>query len=207
MPPEVQVNRPGDFVIVVRNTGRVPAYEVKVFDEVPKGTRFISADPAPTSNNSGQLIWELKTLNPGQERSIKMKLMPLQAGEIGSVAHVAFSAKASGKTVCTQPKLEISAEGPGEVLIGDDVIINIQVTNVGTGNAENVLLQEDVPDALDFVNGLRQLEYPVGMLRPGEQRKVQLRLKAARIGSARNLLVAHGEGNLTAQDTPITVAN
>ena len=65
-----------------------------------------------------------------------MKLMPLQAGEIGSVAHVAFSAKASGKTVCTQPKLEISAEGPGEVLIGDDVIINIQVTNVGTGNAE-----------------------------------------------------------------------
>jgi len=198
-PPEVQVNRPSVFSILVKNTGRVPANQVTVFDEVPEGTEFIESEPAPSTHRSGQLSWDLATLAPGEERMIRLKLLPQRPGEIGSVAQVTFSASASAKTTCTQPKLELTAQAPDEVLIGQEIILDITVKNTGTGKAESVLIQEDVPEALEFATGQRQLEYPVGVLQPGQSRNVKLRLRAARIGSARNLLVAHGAGNLAAQ--------
>jgi uncharacterized repeat protein (TIGR01451 family) len=87
------------------------------------------------------------------------------------------------------------------VLIGQEVLLNIFVENQGNGAAENVVLQEDVPEGLEFQGGQRELEYPIGTLRPGESRHIQLRLRAARVGQVRNVLVVHGEGKLQANDT------
>lgn len=199
-PREVQVNREASFELVVKNTGRSAAENVQIFDYVPEGTRFLESVPTPSANESGQLRWDLGRLDPGQQASIRMKLLPERPGSIGSVAHVTFGAQASAKTVCTQPELVISHEAPETILIGQDLILNITVANKGDGAAENVVLQEDVPEGLEFTGGQRELEYPIGILRPGESRNVQLRLRAAKVGQIRNVLVAHGEGKLQAND-------
>ncbi len=199
-PSEIQVNRPASFETIVKNTGKVPAHDVQIHDFVPQGTELIQAVPSPTSNAGGKLLWNLGTLSPGQQTSIKMELMPKQPGKIGSVAQVTFAAQASSQTTCTRPELAIRHEAPETVLIGSDVILDIFVENKGNGAAENVVLQEDVPDGLQFANGHKELEYEIGTLRPGETRNIRLKLKATKVGQVRNVLVAHGAGQLQAND-------
>ncbi len=199
-PREVQVNREAIFELIVKNTGRSSAEHVQVHDYVPEGARLMEAVPAPSQNSDGRIRWDLGTLNPGQQVSIRMKLMPERPGNLGSVAQVTFGAQASAKTICTQPKLNIRHEAPESVLIGQNILLNIFVENLGDGAAENVVLQEDVPEGLEFPGGQRELEYPIGTLQPGETRQVQLRLRAAQVGQVRNVLVAHGAGQLQADD-------
>lgn len=199
-PREVQVNREAIFELVVKNTGRSSAENVQVSDYVPEGARLLSAVPAPAVNQGGHVVWNLGRLDPGQQVSIKMKLLPERAGDLGSVAQVTFGTQASARTVCTQPRLEIRHEAPESVLIGQNVLLNIFVENKGNGAAEDVVLQEDVPEGLVFPGGQRELEYPIGTLQPGESRNIQLRLQAAQVGQVRNVLVAHGAGKLQAND-------
>lgn len=200
-PREIQVNREATFELIVKNTGKATADNVRVHDFVPEGTRLIETMPPATAGVNGQITWELGALAPGQQSSIKMKVLPQRPGNIGSVAHVTFGAVASAQTICTQPKLSIRHEAPATVLLGQNLVMNIFIENTGNGAAENVVLQEDVPDGLEFAGGQKELEYTIGTLGPGQTRRVQLPLRAAKVGQARNVLVVHGAGNLQANDT------
>jgi uncharacterized repeat protein (TIGR01451 family) len=200
-PREIQVNREAVFELVVKNTGKATADNVQVHDHVPEGTRLVETVPAADAHPNGQITWSLGSLAPGQQTSIKMKLIPERAGNIGSVAHVTFGALASAQTVCTQPKLAIRHEAPSTVLLGQNLVMNIFVENNGNGAAEDVVLQEDVPEGLVFASGQKELQYKIGTLMPGQTRRVQLPLRAAQVGQAKNVLVAHGAGQLRATDT------
>jgi uncharacterized repeat protein (TIGR01451 family) len=197
-PPEVQVDVPATFELVVRNTGSVAAHDVTVYDRVPDGADLVEAVPEAQRAANGQLTWPLGTIEPGASRTIRLSLLPKQPGQLGSVARITFAAEASVRTICTQPQLDLRQSAPPRVLIGQDVIVNISIDNKGDGPANDVVIQEDVPEGLEFSGGLRELEYDIGTLAPGQSRQVQLKLRAARVGSVRNVLVAHGKGNLRA---------
>jgi uncharacterized repeat protein (TIGR01451 family) len=85
------------------------------------------------------------------------------------------------------------------VLIGEGVPLTIIISNPGTGIATGVTLEEDVPDGLSHPAG-NELEYEIGSLRPGESRKIELSLTAAKPGLISNLLLVRGDGNLVAED-------
>ena len=201
VPREIQVNRETTFELIVKNTGQATADNVQVHDFVPEGTRLLETMPPANAGPNGRITWNLGSLAPGQQSSIKMKLLPQRTGNIGSVAHVTFGALASAQTVCTQPKLSIRHEAPSTVLLGQNLVMTIFVENTGNGAAENVVLQEDVPEGLIFAGGQQELEYTIGTLPPGQTRRIQLPLRAAKVGLARNVLVAHGEGSLQTTDT------
>lgn len=200
-PREIQVNREATFELIVKNTGRATADNVQVHDSVPEGTRLIETMPPAEKGANGKVTWNLGSLAPGQQSSIKIRFMPLRPGNIGSVAYVTFGASASAQTVCTQPQLSIRHEAPDSVLLGQNLVMTIFVENTGNGDAENVVLQEDVPDGLVFANGQKELEYNIGTLPAGQTRRIQLPLRAAKVGQARNVVVAHGAGQLKATDT------
>ena len=199
-PREVQLNATADFEIIVKNVGRVDANEVRVLDRVPAGTEFVGANPQPTqSPRDGRLQWDLGTLEPGQERRIVLQLKPTQPGEIGSVAQVVFAAQAAMRTRVTKPMLEIRHETGREVLIGDSVVLDVIVENKGDGPANEVVIQENVPQQLAWSGGSRELEYEIGTLMPGQSRRVQLGLRAASVGKLRNVMFASAKGGLKAQ--------
>ena len=199
-PREIQVNQSADFEIKVRNVGRVVANDVVVVDRVPSGTEFIGASPEPTKlDRSGDVQWTVGTIEPGQEKRIRYQLRPTKAGEIGSVAHVLFSTQASMRTVVTKPVLDIFHEARPRVLIGDNVVFNVLVENKGDGPAVDVIVQEEVPDQLEYQEGFRQLEYEVGTLMPGQKRKIQLALRADKVGMFRNVVFATAKGGLEAK--------
>ena len=198
-PAEIQVNSPADFQYIIKNSGRVTANNVRVFDEIPEGTELIQAVPQPSRGAQRQISWDLDSLAPGQEKRIKLQLRPTKPGEIGSVAQVTFSTQASMRTKVTRPMLSIRHATKPRVLIGDPVILEIDIKNDGDGPAKDVVIQEDLPEGLEFSDGFRELEYAIGTLGPGQSKKVSLELKAAKIGRYRNTLVAYGTGGLQTQ--------
>ena len=203
-PAEVQVNKPADFKIRVRNTGQVAAHNVVVMDEVPKGTELINAIPT-FQQQGGMLTWNLGTLEPGEEETITLQLRPLTKGAIGSVARVAFEAMASVSTKATQPVLNVTYSAQQTVLIGEQLAIKLTLENQGDGPATGVVLENDVPEMFSHPAG-RELEFEVGTLRPGERREIELLLTAEQPGPGKNLLVVRGEGDLEYPDEiPITV--
>ncbi len=196
-PREIQVNQTADFEIKIRNVGRVSVDDVLVVDQIPEGARFIDANPKPTSQSrTGELNWQLGTMNPGQERTILLQLQPTEPGEIGSVAQFYFGSRATNRTKVTQPKLKITHTADPKVLIGNNVIFDVVVENTGNGPARDVVIQEEVPELLEYQDGSRELEYEVGTLLPGQSRRVQLGLRAARVGRLKNVMFASAKGGL-----------
>jgi uncharacterized repeat protein (TIGR01451 family) len=138
-------------------------------------------------------------MNPGDETTIEIELMPVEEGEIGSVATVHFSADASAKTIATKPELVLESSAPREVLIGDEVVLKITISNPGSGVATGVVLEERVPPGLRHAAG-SELEYEVGDLEPNTSREIELHMTAERPGPATNLLIARGDANLRAEE-------
>lgn len=199
-PAEIQVGKPAIFQIKVKNIGRTDAEEVTVVDRVPRGTEFVDATPQANRGGDGSLTWQLGTLKPGDEATISLQLLPTTEGEIGSVARVLFQAQASVSTVCTKPLLTIRHSSPPQVLIGESITFDIEISNPGSGAASGVILEEDIPTGLTHPAG-SELEFEIGTLRPGESRKLQLTLKADKAGKIKNTLLVRGDGNLIAQDS------
>lgn len=196
-PPETQVGKTATFQTKIRNIGQTAAHSVEVRDEVPKGTRLVGTTPRATPGARGELVWQLGTIKPGDEVVVQMQIMPLEEGEIGSVATVHFNAEASIRTVSTKPELAIRATGPGRAAIGDEVGLAIVVSNPGSGTAENVVLEAKIPPSLRHPAG-SDLEYEVGLLKPKESRQLELKLTAVEAGVINMPLIARAEANLKA---------
>ena len=194
-PPEIQVGKPAKFQVKVINTGQIAAADVEIRDEIPKQTQLIATRPRAQRGVRGELVWELGTMQPGQEETVEVELMPTAEGEIGSVATVHLGAAASARAVATKPELEIEVACPNRVVIGETITLAITISNPGSGVATGVILEEHVPAGLQHAAGT-ELEYDVGTLKPKESRKLELTLTAARPGPFANLLVARGDASL-----------
>jgi uncharacterized repeat protein (TIGR01451 family) len=197
-PAEIQVGKPAVFELYVRNSGPVPAQGVVVTDYVPAGTQLIDVRPQPQQAADGSLLWNLGTMQPGEQTQITLQVMPQTEGEIGSTAHVTFAAAATSRSICTRPQLAIEQSAPPKVLIGEPLAVAITVSNPGTGPATGVIIEEDVPPGLAHGAG-SQLEYEVGALRPGESKRLELSLRAERAGIVQNRIQVRGDAGLAAQ--------
>lgn len=197
-PADVQVGKPATFRIRVRNSGKVAAHNVEIHDELPRGTRLMSTNPQATQGVRGELIWSLGTMPPGEEMTAEIQVMPVEEGELGSVATVRFHAEATARTLATKPELIVETTAPSQVLVGEPVVLTVTVTNPGTGVASGVVLEERIPAGLQHPAGT-ELEYDIGELKPKESRQLQLQMVAQRPGLVTNVLIARGEVNLKAE--------
>ncbi len=198
-PREVQVGKPATFRITVRNSGQATAGNVEVRDQIPRGTRLLDTTPPAARGPHGELVWTLGALQPGQQSSVQVQLMPTAEGEIGSVATVHFDADAAARTMATQPKLVIETAGDRRVLVGNHMKLAITVSNPGSGVASGVVVEAHLPPGVQHPAG-SELEYTVGDLRPGESRRLDLQLLANRPGTLTSVLAVRGEGHLRSED-------
>ena len=198
-PNEVSVGQAAPFKIIVKNVGNVTAHGVVVTDRVPQGTKLVDASPDFTQTADGAIAWQLGDLEPGDQVQVSIELMPLVEGEIGSVAQVSFRAQASVRTVSTKPELVVKHTGPDKILIGEDVVFDITLSNPGSGATTGIVVEEDVPPGLAHVAG-EKLEFEIGTLRPKEEKRLQLILRADKAGVVTNLLRVKADAGLESTD-------
>ena len=196
LPGEIQVGREEVFKVLVKNIGTIAAKNVVLRDMIPAGTRLASTTPQIEPTSDGELVWNNFDLAPNEERVFEYCLIPETEGEIGSVANVSFNVEASGKTFCTRPLLKLAVQAPNSVLIGENVRLDIEISNPGTGIARNVSLREEVPDGLRHAGG-KALDNSVGEIAPGETKKLSLTVQAAAAGTVANRLYVTADGGLS----------
>jgi hypothetical protein len=198
-PLEAQVGREAIWEIFVRNTGDVTAQVVEVHDDVPYGATLTRTHPQAQAID-GHIVWSLGSLEPGEERRLEMEIVPQVEGDMGSVARVVVGTEATARATVTKPQLQIEAAAPEEVLIGSLARLVIKVSNVGTGVAHAVRLEEHVPELFEHPGGER-LIYEVGDLGPKQVRELDLMLTAAKAGVTDNRLTVRATGDFTAEKT------
>ncbi|WP_158264812.1 DUF11 domain-containing protein [Blastopirellula marina] len=197
-PAEIQVGKPATFSLIVKNVGQSTAHDVVIRDSVPSGTALINTAPVAETGVGGELLWKIGQIAPGEEKRLTMELMPQAEGDVGSVATVSFAAHATVRSRVTKPELTIEQTAAPTVLIGDNLLLAITVSNPGTGPATGVVLEEVVPENFTHPAG-GELEFEIGTLKPGETRSLELTLKASKAGRTQNVLGIRGDGNLQTQ--------
>jgi len=210
-PREIQVGKTARFEILVRNVGSAVANDVVLRDAVPFGTALVATTPPASPNHapgghadastpSGELVWQLGALPPGGQARVALDVMPLQEGDVGSVASVSFRADASVRARATRPALEIVAEPPPPVLVGLESRLTITISNPGSGVATGVVLEGLLPEGLTHRAG-HELEFDVGSLPPGESRTIDLVLATTGPGVHALRLTARADGRIEVSET------
>jgi uncharacterized repeat protein (TIGR01451 family) len=167
--------------LLVKNTGTVTTNDVIVDAYFPQDVRISSTEPRSTES-SDHLSWKLASLEPGDEQTIHISLIPSRRGDLATTAYVRFTGAASGLFRVQEPMLKLSVEGPDEVVLGEPVPQTVIVSNPGSGVAKNVVIEAQLPEGLEHPRGDR-LVMEIGAINPGETRKVRLALAAVAGGS------------------------
>ena len=198
-PPNAVLGQSMIYSIVVKNVGNSSAAQVTVEDHIPRGTKLTGTIPQAEMYKK-TLVWKLGTLKPNEQRKIQVRVVPFEAGEIGSVATVNFVTEVAARTLVTAPSLKLSLASPPSANVGGKVTLTFKVTNDGTSKATGVVLRNLVPSQLSHPGG-KDLEYDVGDLAAGQTRDINLQLTAAKVGKAVTKAVITADGNLNAEAT------
>ena len=186
-PEEVQINKPSTIVLTVKNLGKTPIKNVILRDSVPDGTQFTISSSNIVPNESNELIWPTFELQEGEEKKFEYTVIPLQEGDFGSVATAMIVVNASCSTKCSKPELKVEVSAPNEIELGQNVVFDIVVTNIGSGTANNVILEETIPDGLHHPSGAI-LKNGLGSLKSGESKRLPLTLQTVAAGTIVNQL-------------------
>lgn len=179
-PSEATVGEPLIYAIRVKNVGSSAAHDVIVEDRIPRGTTLEGTIPQAELSDK-RLVWRLGTIEPDQEQTIRIKVVPTDSGEIGSVATVRFVAEVAATTRITTPALSLDMSGPQEIAIGEQATFRFTVTNNGESDARNVFVRNLLPAGLEHPGG-DDIEYEVGTLPAGESRSVELTVTGVEAG-------------------------
>jgi uncharacterized repeat protein (TIGR01451 family) len=196
---EVNVGQPCQCDLLVKNAGEIPASNISVRASFPALARLLPATtpaPAPEGN---LLKWQLGDLAPGEAKTIEVHLIPTARGDLNASAFVQFTSAAATAFRVQEPLLDVVLQGPKEVQLGDPASQIIQVSNPGTGTAQNVQIKALIPAGLEHSQG-KQLTMSIGSLNPGETRMVRLALSAVNGGTHPIKILA--EAKLSPESAP-----
>jgi uncharacterized repeat protein (TIGR01451 family) len=177
-----------EYRITVENTSEANANHVIVRDPLPANVKFVRADPPPTAREP-ELRWDLGTLAPGARKEILLVVTPT-GDDVRNTARVQFE---HGQTVVTRMAkagLSLRLSGPGQAVVNDIKTFTIDVSNPGQAPAPGVVLLLVLPDGLALTGAAdppeaegKPLTWELGELRPGETRRVTVRVLAKQAGS------------------------
>ncbi|MBX3442629.1 MAG: DUF11 domain-containing protein [Planctomyces sp.] len=177
--------------LVVRNQSGADVADVEVEASLPLNVDLVSTSPEPVAMD-GSLIWQLPSLPAGQSKTITIRMIPRERGNIAARAFVRFSRAASMTFDVAEPMLAVDLSGPTEVMVGEPASHTVTVRNPGTGVASNVRVEARIPKGLEHSRGGR-LVMDLGALNPGESRPVRLALAA--VSGGRHLIEVHASAD------------
>lgn len=154
-PQREYLNRPITYNVTVKNTGSANAADTVLMVQVPGGARDIKANMGTISGST--IRWELGTLRMGETKNFSFTYMVTDAVDLMNTARVmgtcAPEATASARTSVTGIAallLEVVDEAD-PILIGNNEIYTITVTNQGTSDATNVKIVCTLEDTMEYV--------------------------------------------------------
>ncbi len=195
------------YTIQVVSSGPGANTQIKVIDTLPVGMSFVSAD-AQSTQEAGQVIFDVGTLDQGNRRTIELVLSADRPGVWVNTATATSAEGASDEDTATvlvvRPVLGVAKTGPESALINTDFSYSITVTNNGDGEATNVTLVDSLPAGLALVRtdpaaavDGSTATWNVGDLAPGASATVSLTVEGVEAGEQENVVTASSGGGST----------
>lgn len=202
---EFNVGQECDIDLVVQNTSKSTVRSVMTEAIIPGGLELVEAKPA-AMEGSETPTWTFGELKPGETRTVAMKVIPRQRGDIRLDAFVRMTGFSSSEFSVQEPLISVEVSGPETVEVGQQAGYVVKVSNPGTGLANNVVIQAAIPEGLEHRSG-SILSIDIGTLNAGESRQAKLSLTAVKGGIQDVAVRAIASGDLTDETTAtVTVA-
>lgn len=145
-PSEVTIRQVNEYEIRVENRGAIDARGVIVRASIPdwadmKGQNVTAGNVNPdTQGDLENLVWTIDRLPAGTSEKMFIRLMAARSGSYGlGVDWTMQPQKSVAKVRVHEPQLELSIEGPDQVIYGMSQTYKVRVLNPGDGTAPNVV--------------------------------------------------------------------
>ncbi|MFA5554561.1 MAG: hypothetical protein WCZ89_02580 [Phycisphaerae bacterium] len=204
MPKEVQLNAQFNYDIMVINMTDMDIADVVVTEHIDKNFEFKSASPSPKVMD-GKLVWAMDSMAPKATQKITVTGMAKAAECMKYCATVTYVMPACTYVQVVQPQLRLVKTAPAEVLICDPIPVKMVVTNTGTGSAQNIKIEDMLPEGLMTADGKRSVVLDAGTLGAGQSKEFTMSLKASKTGRFVNSAVATSAGGLKSEASTTTV--
>jgi len=182
VPEEVEINKPFDYSISVRNLTNATLTDVVVTEELPKNFKYTSSEPMAKENMTN-LEWAIESLGPKESRHITVTGLAIDDDYLQvSTTVVTNFIPISANIKVIQPKLELAVEAPSGAILRDVIRAKYTVSNPGTGSARNIKVVTTLPGGLQRADGKGELEFDVGTLDTGQSRRYLVKLRAVQSG-------------------------
>jgi uncharacterized repeat protein (TIGR01451 family) len=211
-PAETAPGTEAIYRITAENTSRSAAHHVLLKVAVPSKAKVVRATPTPESE-APQLAWKFGTLEPGQKREVTVVLLPTTEDDIDVCARVQFEHGQCVRTQIRKPGLNLRRTGPTSTLFGEPVTYQLLISNTGKITAKNLVVEETLPDGLDFsdskppTKGDNPLLWNLGDLSPGQSRTIQYDVFVKKEGKLPLRTLVRGDGLKLERTATLEVGN
>ncbi len=220
LPREVRPDQPFEYEIHVTNLTRNPLRNVVIRSEHAENLTILGSTPegqagtenrepsrpatpelrgAPRAGAGGATQWTFAEIPPSATEVIRVNA---RAGEVGTATNclsASYSNVLCAGTQVVQPAITLVKSVPQQVLACEPLTMKYEVRNTGSGTAENVVIQETLPQGLTTAEGRNTVELNAGTLGPGQSKVVTVNLKAARPGKYESAATARAAGGLESE--------
>jgi len=203
VPKSVRANQKFNFSIIVTNNAAYKIDAVTVIEEIPKGFKFIKANPAPSARETA-MKWNLGTMLPGAKRKILITGKPTKLGTIrysGETVlnfQVATDSDFASTVNVIEPKLVFALDAPAKAIVNSKIPVSIVFKNNGEASVLGAKLVHTLPKGLLTFEGKSKIEFAIGNLGPGEKKPYNLNLKGVKTGKYSTTFTAVAEEGITA---------
>lgn len=203
-PTEVRVGSPFDYKLQIRNVTSGKVENVVMAEVIPSGFTPSSISPEPTSRDGSAVTWKIGTIGPRESKTITIKGAATGLGEIRGCAKVTFSTEFCSSIRVVEPSLELIKEAPAQVLVCDPIPYRVVVRNNGTGTAEDVRIDDQLPSGITTVENQSSVVMNAGTLMAGQSKEFTFNVRASSTGTYTNTAVATEKGGLRAEASATT---
>ncbi|MCK4266586.1 MAG: DUF11 domain-containing protein, partial [Thermoplasmata archaeon] len=143
------------------NTGDDWAYNVVITETYPFGVTYIISNPLPDVPTDN--VWTILQVAPGGSGSIEItvQIEPWASGWLNNSVTLEFENEAglpqliinaTAGTLITDPLMIITKTAPEFATINETIMYTITYQNIGTDDAYNVVITENYPPGVNFVD-------------------------------------------------------
>jgi uncharacterized repeat protein (TIGR01451 family) len=202
-PRKIVIGKLAAYGVVVTNRGNAVAHDVTISINLPEWIELSSSQSSVGATGietdvqqNSVLKWKIRQLPPRSAERLDLKVIPRDSRSIDLAVRWTYApSEAVAQIEVQEPKLQMSVTGPEDVLFGETKVYTITVSNPGTGDAENVVLNllPVTPDA--EAAGARD----IGTLPAGASKSIDVELTAHQAGRLQIRSHAFADGGLRAE--------
>jgi len=205
-PKEVRLGHPYTYQLRVTNLRNRPVTGIVLRQRLPESFTLSSSDATTQPAQGGQEQLVIGDLGPRQSKTIQLSGVPTEPGTLDTC----LTAEYNPPALCTHvsvvnPTLKIVKEVPRQADICQDIPFRYTVSNIGTGTAREVVLQDTLPEGLETTEGQKAISVNLGDIPQGQSRAVTAHLRAAKAGDFSSRALARSEGD-EAQTDPVSIS-